>query len=88
MLIPEPTNKFKRDMKRYKHHQDIIDELHEVIQMLCKKKKLPEKYKDHSLTGNYVNQRECHVKPDTLLIYFTDEKYLYLERIGSHSELF
>ena len=88
MLIPEPANKFKRDLKRYKHQQDIIDELHEVIQMLCKGKKLPEKYRDHSLTGNYVNHRECHVKPNTLLIYFIDERYLYLERIGSHSELF
>lgn len=88
MLIPEPSTKFKRDMKRIKYKQGIIDELHEIIQMLCKKKKLPEKYKDHSLTGNYVRHRECHVKPDTLLIYFTDEIYLYLERIGSHSELF
>lgn len=88
MLIPEPSTKFKKDMKRFKHKQDIIDELHEVIQILCHKKKLPEKYKDHSLTGKYVRHRECHVKPDTLLIYFSDDKYLYLERIGSHSELF
>ena len=88
MLIPEPSTKFKKEMKRFKHKQDIIDELHEVIQMLCKKKKLPKKYKDHSLTGNYVKHRECHIKSDTLLIYFTDDKNLYLERIGSHSELF
>ena len=49
-------------MKQF-NKQDIIDELHAVIQMLCKKKKLPEKYKDHSLTGNYVRHREGRVKP-------------------------
>lgn len=75
-------------MKRFKHKQEIIDELHKVVQILCHKKKLPEKYKDHYLNGNYARHRECHVKPDILLIYFTDDKYLYLERIGTHSELF
>ena len=49
---------------------------------------LPEKYKDHSLSGNYVNFRECHLKPDWLLIYKVDEETLYLTRLGSHSELF
>ena len=88
MLIPEPSTKFKKEMKRFKNRQDIIDELHEVIQILCKKKKVPEKYKYHSLTGNYVKHRECHINQDILLIYFADDKCLYLERIGSHSELF
>lgn len=51
-------------------------------------KKLPEKYRDHSLAGDYHGYRECHIKPDVLLIYRTDEQCLYLARIGSHSELF
>lgn len=75
-------------MKRFKHKQNIIDELNEIIQIICHKKKLPEKYKDHSLLGKYARHRECHIKPDILLIYFTDDKYLYLERVGSHSALF
>jgi mRNA interferase YafQ len=55
---------------------------------LLEEKKLPEKYLDHELTGNYVGFRECHVKPDALLIYWTDDKYVHLVRIGSHSDLF
>jgi len=52
--------------------------------------RLPEKYVDHSLGGQYKGMRECHLKPDALLIYSVSEKSqtLYLERIGSHSELF
>jgi mRNA interferase YafQ len=88
VLIPEPSTRFKKDLKRFKHQQNGVDELHEVIQILCKRKKLPEKYKDHPLTGSYARHRECHVKPDVLLIYSADEIHLYLERIGSHSELF
>ncbi|MBA2368370.1 MAG: type II toxin-antitoxin system YafQ family toxin [Candidatus Protochlamydia sp.] len=44
--------------------------------------------KDHGLIANYVNHRECHISPDVLLIYKSDEEQLSLERIGSHSELF
>ena len=56
--------------------------------MLLLRIKLPEKYKDHDLLGSYIDYRECHVKPDVLLIYKADEQLLYLYRIGSHSELF
>jgi len=43
---------------------------------------------DHALTGDYFGFRECHVKPDVLLVYDVDAEYLYLVRLGSHSELF
>lgn len=43
---------------------------------------------DHPLTGNWVSHRECHVKNDLLLIYKTNNEFLYLSRFGSHSELF
>lgn len=59
-----------------------------VLNFLLKAEKLPEKYLDHALTGSYSGFRECHVKPDTLLIYWLDGKYVHLIRIGSHSELF
>jgi mRNA interferase YafQ len=50
---------------------------------------LPEKFHDHPLTGEYTNHRECHLKPDLLLIYKKpDEQTLRLVRIGSHSEVF
>ena len=51
---------------------------------------LEAKYKDHTLSGNYADFRECHIKPDLLLIYTFDDKYneLVLTRFNSHSELF
>ena len=50
---------------------------------------LPERFHDHALTGEYTNHRECHLKPDLLLIYKKpDVSTLRLVRIGSHSEVF
>ena len=50
--------------------------------------KLADKYKDHQLKGNMKEFRECHIKPDLLLVYMIDENVLKLVDIGSHSELF
>jgi mRNA interferase YafQ len=88
MLDKRFSTRFKRDLKRYKHRKEVIKEFNEVLKLLLAGKKLPEKYNDHDLSGNYLNYRECHVKPDVLLIYKADEQLLYLQRIGSHSELF
>jgi mRNA interferase YafQ len=61
----------------------------EVLYKLLNDEILPEKYRDHSLTGDWFGYRECHVKPDLLLIYKqSDENTLRLARLGSHSELF
>lgn len=56
--------------------------------MLLHKQKLPEKYVDHLLKGNYVGHRECHIAPNVLLIYKVYDDVLAVERLGSHSELF
>ena len=65
-----------------------MKELTHVIKTLLAQDPLDEKYCDHGLTGNRVGHRECHIKPDTLLIYKVSEATLFLERLGSHSELF
>lgn len=90
MLEVVPTKSFKKDLKKYQHKIDIVKELYDVISILAKEEKLDTKRKDHSLIGNYVNYRECHVKNDVLLIYKVDKKTnsLYLARFGSHSEVF
>lgn len=64
--------------------------LEKVISLLAEQKPLPEKYRDHNLSGNYTGCRECHITPDWLLIYEIkeDELLLYLTRTGSHSDLF
>jgi mRNA interferase YafQ len=83
-------NCLKKDLKKYQHKKDIIKELYDVISTLYKEKSLDISKKDHSLVGNYVNYRECHVRNDLLLIYKVDKKTssLYLARFGSHSEVF
>jgi len=49
---------------------------------------LAKKYVDQALTGNWSNYRDCHVKPDLVLIYKIESGVLKLARIGTHSELF
>lgn len=88
MLKLKGSTRFKKDFKKYRHNQFLIEEFETIVILLRKKKKLPEKNRDHTLSGEYFGFRECHIKPDVLLIYNSDEEFLYLARIGSHSELF
>lgn len=88
MLEIKNTTKFKSDLKKYKHKQSVLNEFNKVLIALANGQQLEERYCDHSLSGSWVGYRECHIKPDVLLVYFTSENSLILERIGSHSELF
>jgi len=84
------TNQFKRDLKAAKKQGKDIEELFSVIQRLADGEMLEEKYRDHALSGNYKDCRECHIAPDWLLIYEINEGLLVLMlvRAGSHSSLF
>ena len=84
------TAQFRRDYKRIKKRKFNIAELQAVVTMLAEGKTLPETYLDHALFGTYRNARECHIKPDWLLIYSISDETLVLElmRTGSHSDLF
>jgi|TARA_R110002111_G_scaffold95859_1_gene148084 mRNA interferase YafQ len=63
-------------------------EIGHVITTLQQEQTLAKKYVDHALTGNWSNYRDCHVKPDLVLIYKIESGVLKLARIGTHSELF
>jgi mRNA interferase YafQ len=65
-----------------------MNKLRIIITLLLKKKPLPIRCRDHALTGNYQNHRECHIEPDWLLIYKSTENSIILERTGSHADLF
>lgn len=86
----KPTNQFKKDLKAIQKRGYDLDALTEVIRMLANGEKLPEKNRDHLLTGNYAGCRECHIAPDWLLIYEISNSnlFLYLTRTGTHSDLF
>ena len=83
--------RFKRDYKREskgRFRDTIADDLAAVIRLLAADAPLEERFRDHALTGNWKGHRDCHVKPDLVLIYSKpDDETLQLVRLGSHSEL-
>ena len=85
-----PTTKFKKDYKNAQSKGYMMVLLDDVIIALAEGKQLDPKYKDHSLKGNLKGYRECHIKPDWLLIYTKNETDLILTlcQTGTHSELF
>ena len=84
------TSKFKKSYKRVEKRGYPMECLHTVIKILADAGTLPPVYKDHVLTGNYAGCRECHIKPDWLLIYRIRKTLEVLDLVdtGSHSDLF
>ena len=84
------TTQFKKDYKLAQKRGVEVEELFKVIELLQKQKPLPPEKKDHLLHGNYKGYRECHVRPDLLLIYKVNNKELelLLFRSGTHSDLY
>lgn len=88
MLIVATTTQFRKDLKRQKKRGYDVEKLRPVLEKLASQEPLDEKYRNHKLTGNYVDRWECHIEPNWLLIYRTTRSTLFLERTGSHSDLF
>jgi len=82
------SNSFKRSYKKQRLNDDEELAYIDVVYNLLCDNKLAEKYKDHQLIGKLKEFRECHIKPDLLLIYLIEDDILKLADIGSHSELF
>ena len=90
MLKPKPSNRFKKNyvlMEKRGYDMSLIDN---IIETLLNEEPLPPACMDHPLQGNWKGFRECHILPDWLLIYKKDgiNLLLYLERTGTHSDLF
>lgn len=84
------TSQFKKDYKlAIRRHLDI-SQLDDVVAVLAMGETLPEKNRDHGLTGDWTGHRECHILPDWLLIYRIEGNVLVLTltRTGTHSDLF
>jgi mRNA interferase YafQ len=84
---------FKKNFRQVKanpeHARDIDGLLAAILKRLAEDCPLPEGNRDHSLTGNWGGYRECHVKPNLLLVYRKpDDNTLHLVRLASHSEIF
>ena len=89
MYSLEYSAQFKKDFKKITKRSipDVL-EVGGVISMLQRDQLLDDKHVDHPLIGNWQGFRDCHVKPDLVLIYKVSGGVLQLARIGSHSELF
>ncbi len=89
-LALRKTSQFEKDVKRMVKRGLPIQELTAVIDLLLEQAPLPEKFHDHPLVGNYIGFRECHIRPDWLLIYTIHSQRLILTcmRTGTHNDLF
>jgi mRNA interferase YafQ len=87
----EWTSQFKRDFRREskgQYHAILDDNLFPIVERLAKDKALEARHRDHSLSGSWKDHRDCHIKPDLVLIYQkTDPHIIRLVRLGPHSEL-
>ena len=90
MKIVVRTKRFNKDYSLAMKRGLDIELLDDVIRILSSDEPLPEKYKDHALSGIWSGFRECHIQPDWLLVYIisSDRLVLTLSRTGTHSDLF
>ncbi|GJE19164.1 type II toxin-antitoxin system YafQ family toxin [Methylobacterium marchantiae] len=91
MRAIEYTIRFKRDYRRElkgRYKRTLEADLSGVLESLLKDETLAVKFRDHALSGNWADHRDCHLRPDLVLIYrLAGLDILQLVRLGSHSEL-
>lgn len=90
MLKIVASHHFRKDLKLAAKRGCNLELLNDVVEHLAQCIPLAQKYRDHSLTGEYAGFRECHIEPDWLLVYRVEDNALelYLFRTGTHSDLF
>ena len=84
------TNTYKKSYKLMKKRGLDISLLDKVVDMLRQEKKLDDRYRDHGLSGQFQGFRECHIKPDWLLVYLIEDDVLTLTLVdtGTHADIF
>ncbi len=91
MRMIEWTNQFKRDFKREikgSYRATLDSDLFSIVERLANDELIEVRYRDHALSGNWKGHRDCHIKPDLVLIYQKPEPgIMLLVRLGSHAEL-
>lgn len=86
----ERASRFKKNFKRFARDSAFCAEFAALLELLKSDAPLPSKYRDHALHNDWDGCRDCHVRPDVVLVYqkTSDGIVLLLLRIGSHSEIF
>jgi mRNA interferase YafQ len=82
------TAQFRKDVKQLRKRGKNLGHLTSIVGLLVSGDQLPDRFRDHALTGNWKGWRDCHIEPDWLLIYKPLSDELILGRSGSHSDLF
>ncbi len=90
MLETVLSNRFKKDLKLAAKRKLNLDILNAIVDKLAAGKTLPDKNRDHALSGDFIGFRKYHIQPDWLLVYRIENKelLLFLFRTGTHSDLF
>jgi mRNA interferase YafQ len=88
MRKPSFTRQFEKDLKRMEKRGKELQKIKAVMSLLIAEEQLAERYRDHTLIGNYKGRRECHIEPNWLLIYKLEGEGIIFERTGTHSDLF
>lgn len=88
MKTPAFQTQFQKDIKLCEKRGKDLTRIKAVMFDLIMENSLAQKYRDHNLSGNYSNCRECHIEPDWLLIYMYKDDGIVFVRTGSHSDLF
>lgn len=91
MRAIKETAQFRRDLKREakgRHREFLTKHLVEIVQALADDQPLGIQHRDHALAGQWKDCRDCHLRPDLVLIYRKENgSALHLIRLGSHAEL-
>jgi mRNA interferase YafQ len=82
------TSQFKKDIIRVKKRGKDLSKLKKVVSTIVNSRELEDHHRDHALCGKWTGSRDCHVEPNWILIYRVEAEVLFLERTGTHSDLF
>lgn len=88
MLRLAPSTRFRRDVKRMQKRGKDMGKLKTLIDLLVAEQEVPATYKAHPLKGSWKPHWDAHIEPDWLLIYAVKDDFLFLERTGTHADLF
>jgi mRNA interferase YafQ len=88
MLTIRYSNKFQKNLELMIRRAKDPEKIKVIIKYLAEGIPLEAKHRDHPLVGTFAGFRDCHIEPDWLLIYRIDADVLYLERTGTHSDIF
>ena len=87
MLRPRFSGAFKKDRKRAGHRAKDLNKLGTVMRRLANEEQLEPRFRDHKLSGEWKEFRECHIEADWLLIYLVVGDEITFVRTGTHSDL-